>query len=192
MARWSMWIVGALSLACSGGAPAPEPEPAPAPAPAPPPPEPADEDEGGRSLLPKLERSDEPRPDDCTLDVAGMTAVLEKSQTGAAKPARMRREPNRLVEKVRFDDGTDLRIVRGGCAHIGETWEMAPVVADGDLVATAIAAFGRAKTTDDPTWKPILKKGVELGEDGAVPCGDANCSLKLEGEVLTFHYDFAL
>lgn len=197
MSRW-MGVVIVLSLACTGmpggTPPAPEPEqpaePAPAePAPAEPAPPEGDPEQG---VLPKLERDADPRPSDCTLDVAGLTQMLEKTQPGAALPARMRRDPNRLVEKLQFDDGTELRVVRGGCAHISETWEMAPIKGGGDLVDEALAAFGRAKVKEKPAWELALKKGVKVGEDGSVPCGDANCTLKLEGEILTFGYDFAL
>ncbi|MEQ1507199.1 MAG: hypothetical protein ABMB14_33530, partial [Myxococcota bacterium] len=166
------------------------PEPTPA---APSPGSDGDDHDGGPSLLPKLERSaGEPRPADCALDIAGMKPVLDGSQPGAAKPPKVRRETNRLIERVRYDDGTELRIVRAGCAHIGETWEVAPVDGGGDLVATAIAALGRAKTAYPPTWTMSLQPGVTVGADGSIPCGDANCALKLDGRVLTFSYDFAL
>lgn len=198
MRGWVVGVVVGSGLACASGEPAPAPEPAPVAAPEP-------EERGGKakrkargdddgdegSPLPKLGPDPGSGPD-CLLRVAELEPELSPKQPGASQPARFKRGEGRVVERVRYDDGAELRIVRQGCAHFVSIWEYAPV-GKGDVVAQAREHFApELRAEGDPVPRMCLAFEGATEHPSSFACGEATGELVREGDVLRFTYNFAM
>ena len=97
-----------------------------------------------------------------------------------------------IAETVALADGSEVRVVRGGCQHVGETWSVTPVPV-GPHIAAVRAMIGKLALAPEKTSSllPCLAD-VHEGESAGFGCGDAYVSRSVQGHVLEFTWSFAL
>ncbi len=149
--------------------------------------------EAVKSNLPPITVDEGPRDADCTLESPGTwEPMLASTQTNGSAPEVVRGKHG-VAETMRFNDGRELRVVRGGCQHVGETWTVSPAVAR-PHVGEMRALLNRVDLRD-PTEQPNLlhcltddKEGQESGFD----CDEAYVSKSATGDLLEFTWSFTL
>lgn len=143
-------------------------------------------------LLPPVTMNEGDRPTDCNLqDPGSWDPLLAASQPGGTAPVVVRGK-NGIAETVVLDDGTEIRVVRGGCEHVGETWSIAPVPAKPQIAAMRQVI---GKLTLNPAASPSLVKCLDdahEAEEVGFGCGEAYVSRSVQGDVLEFTWSFAL
>lgn len=153
---------------------------------------PATASASGPSKLPALTANTEPYNEDCQLpDPREWDPMLAAKQTNGSAPVVVKIN-SALAETMRMNDGTEVRITRGGCAHVGETWWISPVP-DKPHVAAVRALINRVDLRD-PTEQPSLLSCLndEHEGDDNFDCGEAHVSKTIDDGVLIFTWSFAL
>lgn len=146
-----------------------------------------------KSDLPPVNMDEGPADVECTLpDPGAWDPMLAATQTNGSAPVVVRGKFG-IAETMTFNDGRELRVVRGGCTHVGETWTVSPAVGR-PHVGEMRALLNRVDLrdpTDQPSLLPCLSDDKEASEDG-FDCGEAYVSKSATGDLLEFSWSFAL
>lgn len=170
-------------LGCGGLATPPPPPEAPAPV----------VEESRERLLPPLPDRGEDRPPDCLLVVEGLSPLFVLHQPEGRRPASFEVKKGAAVERVVLTDGVVVRLQRWGCAHYAETWDIVPLPDGADPRQFAIDTIARIRTREGtPPIVDTLRRATNLGSNGSLPCGDAQCRVSAADGVVTVEYDFPL
>jgi hypothetical protein len=187
-------VVTAFTLAClGGGSSTPEPAaPEPAAEPAPAAVDPADADPPPTMLPPVDLDGPEDRSECMIEDPGSWKPLLAEVQPDGSKVV-VTRGRHGIAETVKRADGSEVRIQRGGCSHVGETLMFAP--SDNAPPHTVAKRLFSELTLRDPSEPPSLSRCVDdvpADASGGWSCGDAYVSVQDEMGRLELTWSFAL
>jgi hypothetical protein len=166
----------ALILACSG-VEVTDLEPALPTAAAPTPAAPA----SAPALLPPPDVDGPESREDCMIEDPGAsTPLLADAQPGGASLSIVRGKHG-IAETVRLVDGTEIRVLRGGCNHAGETWSFAPAPEGppADAAKRLIGGLTFRAADDRGSLARCLDAAPASAAEGW-DCGDAYVSVQNE------------
>ena len=184
-------VIPAL-LACSGIAPVEPGDLPPPPAPdaaVPTPPEPPEPtaDEGA---LPPLDLAG-PRDPECRASPWNDSEpLLAARQPGGSTPA-VERHPNGIAETLTMGNGSVVRVIRSGCVHAGEVWQLAPPP-KGPPTAAARKLLQKVALSGTPALQACVAAAPDPLPEEGFQAGEAWCRFQSHDTYLEWVFDFAL
>ncbi len=181
-------VVGvALGLGCAGlgsdVAPVEEPVEAPVEEPA---------AEAPSSRLDAVDLSGDRDPDCTASDFTEAKPLLAAEQSQGGAPTVVQ-TANGIAETVFLDNGIELRVLRSGCAHYGEVWEVAGAPQGRPVqVMRKVAKHVDLAEEGSSSFLGALMEAPADSDGELVCCEICTCSVSWEGEVLKGVLDWAL
>ena len=142
--------------------------------------------------LPPIDLEQGERPSDCNIENPGAWDPMLAAVQSAGTAPVVTRGKQGIAETVALADGSEVRVVRGGCQHVGETWSVTPVPV-GPHIAAVRAMIGKLALAPEKTSSllPCLDDARDA-EPAGFACREANVSRAVQGDVLEFTWSFAL
>ncbi len=155
-----------------------------------------DEDEEdeveAKDPLPDVEPDEDDREDDCMPESYEDVDRLLSDEQGDGGEVEVDAGKNRIVETVVMRNGLMVRVTRGGCTHVGETWELSPAP-KGPVAKVFERVLGFVERENEVSGIDMCLEHIpDPPPKNGWAAGDANCSWSKEGQVLTVTFDLAL
>lgn len=118
--------------------------------------------------------------------------LLAASQPAGTSPT-VDRGPHGIAEALTLHNGTQIRLTRGGCHHLGETWQLLPAP-EGSPHQAAATILGQLVWRDPATLPNLLSclADPQAADAEVWDCGDAHASVERRDDLLELSWSFAL